>query len=325
MPLHRRHTLALIAAFTAMPVRAQALGQPRILYGFPAGSAGDVAARQIASRLAASRYAQAAPWVENKVGAGGRVALEAVKASPADGAALVLTPMSTLAIYPHVYRRLGYDPVRDFAPIGTAALTHHGLAVGPAVPPEVVDLRSLATWAKANPKQASYGSPGAGSTPHFLGALLGQARGFDWQHVPYRGAVPGINDVVAGQVAAMFAPTGDFMSFHRAGKLRLLATSGASRLPFAPDVPTFGEQGLPELTVEEWFAFYARAGCPQAVVEAASQSIQAALSAPALATALAAVGLLPQASGPQQLDALQREAFERWGPLVRRVGFTADS
>jgi tripartite-type tricarboxylate transporter receptor subunit TctC len=325
MSLHRRHALALLAAVTAMPVRAQALGQTRILYGFPAGSAGDAAARQVAARLASSRYTQAAPWVENKVGAGGRIALEALKASPADGATLVLTPMSTLAIYPHVYRRLGYDPVRDLAPVGTAALTHHGLAIGPAVPPEVADLRSLATWARANPKLASYGSPGAGSTPHFLGALLGQAQGFDWQHVPYRGAVPGINDVVAGQVAAMLAPTGDFMSFHRAGKLRVLATSGASRLPFAPDVPTLGEQGQPELTVEEWFAFYARAGSPQAVVEAASQAIRSALAAPALGTALGAVGLLPLASSQQQLVALQRVAFERWGPLVRRVGFTADS
>lgn len=325
MPLHRRDALAFLAAVIAHPARAQALDQARLLYGFPAGSAGDVAARQIAARLASSRYAQVAPWVENKVGAGGRVALEALKASPADGATLVLTPMSTLAIYPHVFRQLGYDPVRDLAPVGTAAVTHHGLAVGPAVPPDVVDLRSLVAWAKANPKQASYGSPGAGSTPHFLGALLGQAKGLDWQHVPYRGAVPGINDVVAGQVAAMLAPTGDFLSFHRAGRLRLLATSGARRLPFAPEVPTFGEQGLPELTVEEWFAFYARAGSPLAVVEAASQAIQAALAAPALSNALAAVGLLPQASGPQQLAAWQREAFDRWGPLVRRVGFTADS
>jgi tripartite-type tricarboxylate transporter receptor subunit TctC len=325
MALTRRDALMLLAGALPLAGRAQGIEQPRILYGFPPGSAGDIAASRVAERLAGTPYARNAAVVENRAGAGGRIALEALKAAPNDGSVLALTPFATTAIFPHVYRRLSYDPVADFAPVGIAAVAHHGLAVGPLVPAGVTDLKGFLAWARAHPEQANYGSPAAGSTPHFIGALLGLSQGIELRHVPYRGSVPGITDVVGGQIAAMVTTSGDFLANHRAGKLRLLATSGRARLPFAPEVPTFAEQGYAELTTEEWFGFYAPARTPAGVIAAANAAINAALKDRAVIDGLATVGLLAQGSTPDEMARSQRAEFERWGPLVKRIGFTADS
>ena len=325
-PLHRRHLL-LAAAAAGLPfaARAQGFEQPKFLYGFPAGSAGDIACRRVAERVGGSAYAKNAAIVENKPGAGGRIALDTLKGSPADGSVLALSPYSTVSIYPHVYKKLSYDPVQDFVPVSIAAIIHHGLAIGPMVPATVNDVKGFLAWAKANPDKANYGSPAAGSTPHFLGALLGLSQNVDLKHVPYRGSVPGITDVVGGQIAAMFTPAGDFLANHRAGKLRLIGTSGKTRLPFAPEVATFGEQGLGELTTEEWFGFYAPAKPPATIVAAANAAINAGLKDQGLIDGLAVVGLLAQGSTPDEMARSQRAEFERWGPLVKRIGFTADS
>ncbi len=326
MTFTRRQTLAL-AALAALPLRAraQAFEQPKILYGFPAGSSGDITARRVAERIAGSAYAKNAALVENKPGAGGRIALDALKGSPADGSVLALTPFSATSIYPHVYKRLGYDPVADFVPVSIASIMHHGLAVGPVVPASVTDVKGFVAWARAHPDKANYGSPAAGSTPHFLGALLGLSQNVELKHIPYRGSVPGITDVVGGQIAAMFTPAGDFLPNHKAGKLRLLATSGRARLPFATDVATFAEQGFAELTTEEWFGFYAPARTPAAVVAAANAAINAALKDKSVVDGLAVVGLLAQGSTQDEMLRSQRAEFERWGPLVKRIGFTAES
>ncbi|MDP3223770.1 MAG: tripartite tricarboxylate transporter substrate-binding protein, partial [Rubrivivax sp.] len=279
MNLNRRQSLLLAAAGAALPWRAQAQGfeQPKFLYGFPAGSAGDIACRRVAERVGGTAYAKNAAIVENRPGAGGRIALDGLRAAPTDGSVLAMTPFSCVSIYPHVYKKLSYDPVADFMPVSIAAIMHHGLAVGPVVPDSVKDVKGFVAWAKANPDKANYGSPAAGSTPHFLGALLGLSQNAEMKHIPYRGSVPGITDVVGGQLAAMFTPAGDFLPNHRAGKLRLLGTSGKTRLPFAPDVATFAEQGFGELTTEEWFGFYAPARTPAAVVAAANAAINQGL------------------------------------------------
>lgn len=327
MPQIQRRHLLLAAAATGLPValRAQAFEQPKFLYGFPAGSAGDIACRRVAERVGGSAYARNAAIVENKPGAGGRIALDTLKSSPADGSVLALSPYSTVSIYPHVYRKLGYDAVADFVPVSIAAVMHHGLAVGPLVPASVTDVKGFIAWAKANPDKANYASPAAGSTPHFLGALLGLSQNVELKHVPYRGSVPGITDVVGGQIASMFTPAGDFLPNHKAGKLRLLGTSGHKRLPFAPDVATFAEQGFGELTAEEWFGFHAPARTPAAVVVAANAAINAALKDKAVVDGLAVVGLLPQGSTPDEMARSQAAELTRWGPLVKRIGFTADS
>ncbi|MDH4393888.1 MAG: Bug family tripartite tricarboxylate transporter substrate binding protein [Aquabacterium sp.] len=330
MTLNRRQTLALAAAGLSLPwqarlAQAQGFEQAKFFVGFPPGGAADITARRVAEKVAGSAWAKTAAVVENRTGAGGRLAMEALKTSPPDGSALVLTPYSTTSIYPHVYRKLSYDPVADFMPVSTAALMHHGLAVGPMVPASVTDVKGFVAWAKANPDKANYASPAAGSTPHFLGALLGLRENIDLKHVPYRGSVPGVTDVVGGQIAAMFTPTGDFLPQHRAGKLRVLATSGKTRLPFATDIVTFVEQGYGDFTTEEWFGFYAPKGTPAAVVAAANAAINAALKDKSVVDGLGVMGMLAQGSTSEEMARSQRAEFERWGPLVKRIGFTADS
>lgn len=318
-------SVATLGALRPFDALAQAIDQVKIYYGFPAGSAGDGVARRVGEKLAGSGYTKNTGVVENKPGAGGRIALETLKSSPADGSALALSPWSALSIYPHIYSKLSYDPVRDFVPVSTGAIIHHGLAVGPLVPASVKSVKDYLAWAKANPKDASYGSPAAGSTPHFIGALLGINNGVDLKHVPYRGSVPGVTDVVGGQLASMVTPSGDFLQYHRAGRLRLLATSGKERSPFSPDVATFAEQGFPELTTEEWFGFYAPAKTPAAIVAAANAAINAALKEKSVIDSLATSGLIAKGSTPEEQARSQREEFDRWGPLVKKIGFTAES
>lgn len=328
--LGRRQLLQAAAGATALGVfplaaLAQALDQVRIFYGFPAGSAGDSVARRIGEKMAGSAYTKAAAIVENRPGAGGRIALEALKAAPADGSALALSPFSCTAIYPHIFTKLSYDPARDFVPVSIAAIIHHGLAVGPMVPAGITNVKDFLAWAKTNPKDANFGSPGAGSTPHFIGALLGLSSGVDLKHVPYRGSVPGVTDVVGGQIAAMVTPSGDFLANHKAGKLRLIATSGRQRSPFSPEVATFAEQGFAELTTEEWFGFYAPARTPANLVAAANAAINAALKDKLVIDSLGNVGLIAQGSTPEAMGKSERDESARWQPLVKRIGFTADS
>ena len=314
-----------LGALRSTDALAQAVEQVKIFYGFPAGSAGDGVARRVGEKLAGSAYTKNTGVVENKPGAGGRIALDSLKAAPADGSVLALSPWSALAIYPHIYSKLSYDPMRDFVPVSIAAVMHHGLAVGPLVPASVKNVKDYLVWAKANPKDASYGSPAAGSTPHFIGALLGINNGVDLKHVPYRGSVPGVTDVVGGQLASMVTPSGDFLQFHRTGRLRLLATSGSERSPFSLDVPTFAEQGFAELTTEEWFGFYAPAKTPAAIVSAANAAINAALKDKSVIDSLATTGLIAKGSTTEEQARSQRAEFDRWGPLVKKIGFTAES
>ena len=317
--------LAGLGALAPRAARAQAIEQVKIYYGFPAGSAGDSVARRAGEKLAGSAYTRNPGVVENKPGAGGRIALESLKGSPADGSVLAVSPFSCTSIYPHIYSRLSYDPFKDIVPVSIGAVMHHGLAVGPLVPASVKTVKDFLAWAKANPKDASYGSPAAGSTPHFIGALLGLNNGVDLKHVPYRGSVPGVTDVVGGQIASMVTPSGDFIANHKAGKLRLIATSGRQRSPFSPEVATFAEQGFPELTTEEWFGFYAPARTPAPVVTAANAAINAAIKEKVVIDSLAVVGLIAQGSTPEEMAASQKVEYDRWGPLVKKIGFTAES
>lgn len=314
-----------LAALSPWAALAQALEQVKIVNGFPAGGTADATSRRVGEKLADSAYSKNVAVVENKPGAGGRIAIEAVKNAPADGGTLLLTPSSTMSTYPHIYRKLSYDPFADFAPVSTAAVMHHGLAVGPLVPASVKSVRDYLAWAKANPAQANYGSPAAGSTPHFLGALLGLNHGVELKHIPYRGSVPGVADMIGGQLASMFTPSGDFLANHRAGKIRLLATSGPARSPFSPEVPTFAEQGFPELTTEEWFGFFAPAKTAPLVVANANAAINVALKDRSVIDALGTFGLVARGSTGEEMTRSLRSEHAHWGPLVAKIGFSADS
>ena len=328
--IHRRTLLsaagsaAALGALSPLSAFAQTLEQVKIYYGFPAGSAGDSVARRVAEKLGGTPYSKNPGYVENKPGAGGRIAVESLKTSPADGSVLTLAPVSALSVYPHIYPKLTYKQ-EDVAPVSIGAVMFHGLAVGPAVPAEVKTLKDFLAWAKANPGLASYGSPGAGSMPHLLGALLGLRAGVELKHVPYRGTVPSITDLVGGQIAAAMNPSGDYLQYMKTGRVRVLATSGKARSPYLPDVPTFTELGFPDVTVEEWFGFYAPAKTPAATIASASAAINAALKDKTVVDALALVGLVASGSTPQAMAADQKAEFERWGPLVKQIGFTAES
>jgi tripartite-type tricarboxylate transporter receptor subunit TctC len=290
-----------LASLLPLAASAQALDQVKIYYGFPAGSAGDSVARRIGEKVAGSAYSRNVAVVDNRPGAGGRIALEVLKSAAADGSVLALSPFSCTSIYPHVYSKLSYDANKDFAAVSIGAVMHHGLAVGPKVPTSVVTVRDFLAWAKANPQEANYGSPAAGSTPHFIGALLGLTANVDLRHVPYRGSVPGITDVVGGQIAAMVTPSGDFLANHRAGKLRMIATSGRQRSPFSPEVPTFAEQGFADLTTEEWFGFYAPAQTPAAAIARANAAVNAAVKERAVIDSLGVVGLIARGSTADEM------------------------
>src|SRR5262249_4903444 len=172
-----------------------------------------------------------------RAGAGGQIAIQGMKQLPADGTAILQTPMSMLGIYPHIYKKLQYDPVNDVMPVSLGATFDFGFSVGPAVPASVTNIKEFLAWCKANPSQANFGSPAAGSVPHFIGVLIGRSAGVDLKHVPYRGTQPAILEMIGGQIQAVSGPVGEFTQHVAAGKCRLLATTRPQRSTFAPNVP----------------------------------------------------------------------------------------
>ena len=313
-----------LGALASRPTWAQPLELIKIMYGFPPGSAGDTVARRVGENIAGTSYSKGQGIVENRPGAGGRIAVEALKNSPPDGSVLTLAPVSALAVYPYIYPKLSYRP-EDVTQVSIGALMYHGLAIGPAVPDEIETLDQFLAWAKANPERATYGTPGAGSMPHLLGALLGIRSGVALRHVPYRGTAPSVTELVGGQIAATMNPSGDYIQYMKNGRVRVLGTSGKARSPYLPDVPTFTELGYPDVTSEEWFGFYAPAKTPAATIAAANQAINAALKKPAVIESLGVVGLVAHGSTPEAMAADQHAEYDRWGPLVKQIGFTAES
>lgn len=314
----------LLASAVCMPVRAQAVFETvKIITGFPPGGTSDTICRRIAAKLSPG-YGRSVV-VENRTGAGGQIAIQSVRGLPPDGTTILQTPMSMLGIYPHIYRRLPYDPVADLTPVSLGCTFDFGFAVGPAVPPSVRDIAEFLAWCKANPSQANFGSPAAGSVPHFIGVLLGRTAGIDLKHVPYRGTQPAILDMVGGQIQAVSGPIGEFTQHVAVGKCRLLAATGSIRSRFAPDTATLLEQGLRDMAFSEWFGFYLPGKAQTEVVLRANTAIRAALADRETVDGLAVMGLEAKSSTPAELAGMLKTASERWGPIVKSIGFTADS
>lgn len=327
-PPDRRTFLGLAAgmcALSALPGAAWAqiaVDNLLVYVGIAPGGVSDTAARTVAARPNA--YARNI-IVENRTGAGGQLAVTALRGKPADGRTCMVTPASVLTIYPHTYRNLPYDPFRDLVPVALAGRFEFGFGVGPMVPASVGTLAQFFDWCRQNPAQASFASPAAGSIPHFVGILASRHAGVEVVHVPYRGTQPAILDMIGGQIAAASGPVGGFVEHVRAGKCRLLATSGPQRSRFTPSVPTYAEQGMPEIQFDEWLGFFMPDGTPRALTEAASASIREAIAHPDAARALAGAGVEAASSTPAELGALLRRDFDRWQPIVRSVGFAASS
>lgn len=325
----RRSTAAASVAAMGMSGRAgaqsaQPLETVKIITGFPPGGTSDTLCRRVAEGIKGSAFTKVA-IVENKPGAGGQIAVTSMKGAATDGSILLQTPASMLMIYPHIYKSLPYNPFTDVTAVTLACTFDFGFCVGPAVPDSVKDIKQFLVWAKANPDKANYGSPAAGSVPHFIGVLLGQAGGVELKHVAYRGSAPAVQDLVAGQIQAVSAPVGEFTQQANAGKIRFLGVSGATRSRFAPNVPTFAEQGYKDLVFSEWFGFFAPGGTPAPVVMRANEALRKALAQKDVIDGLAVMGLEVKSSTPQELATLLKESYDRWGPIVKKIGFTADS
>lgn len=322
----RRQLLMTLGALSLVPTlaRAQApsLDTARILTGFPPGGTVDVVARRLADRLRGS-YAKTM-LVENKPGAGGRLAVEELKRSAPDGTTLLVTPAAMITLYPHLYPKLPYG-LDDVAAVCGATTVVFGLAVGPAVPESVRTLKDYLEWSRTTPAKASFGSPGAGSPPHYVGALLEKESGVALNHVPYRGTVPGVQDTLGGQIASFIGPIGDYLPHVKTGRLRVLATSAPTRTRFLPDVPTFTELGFKALEQVEWYGFFLPGKAAADVVARAATALHGALVAPDLAEGLAPFGLEVAATSTAQLAKALRDEHAAWAPVVKRVGFKPES
>lgn len=328
MTVNRRQALqsagaAALLATVGRNAFAQAqIETTKIITGFAPGGTSDTICRRVAQRLQGD-FAKNA-FVENKTGAGGQIAVTTVKAAAPDGTTILQTPTSILTIYPHIYRKLPYDPLTDLTPVTLGCVFDFGLAVGPAVPASVRTVTDFVNWVKANPQGGNFGSPAAGSTPHFIGALLGKVGGIDLKHAAYRGTQPAMLDLVGGQISAVSGPIGDLTQHLASGKVRILATSGTKRSRFAPDVPTYGEQGFPTLTHSEWFAFFLPAKANPELVARLNASMKTALAHKDVVDGLATFGLEAMSSTPAELTELLRRDTAKWAPIVKQVGFTAE-
>jgi len=328
MPFTRRHLLqttgasALLASIGHQAFAQAQLETATIVTGFAAGGTSDTICRRVAQKIS-PEFARAAV-VENRTGAGGQIAIGYVKGRPADGSAILQTPTSMLTIYPHIYKKLPYDPQTDLTPVSLGCAFDFGFAVGPSVPASVKTVPEFLAWAKANPNGANFGSPAAGSTPHFIGALLGKSGGVDLKHAAYRGTQPAMLDLLGGNISAVSGPIGDITQHLPSGKVRILGVSGAKRSRFAPDVPTFGEQGIANMAHSEWFAFFMPAKASPDVVARLNTAMKNALASKDVIDGLGTFGLEAMSSTPTELADLIRKDTAKWGPIVKEVGFTAE-
>ena len=309
------------AQLAASPPPSPAIGQLRILCSGPAGSIPDIVARRVAEQLV-RQYPQGVV-VDNRPGAAGQIAVNALKASAPDGATVLLAQGAVATVYPYLYEKLAYDAIIDLQPVSMAGEMTLALAVGPAVPESVKNVQELIDWMRSNPRLANVASPGTGTLPHLLEVMLFREANVPWQHVVYAGGPPALVDLLGGQIAALVLPEGLFRQHKATGKLRVLATSGAQRSTYFPDVATFVEQRYRSLVVREWFAFFMPARVPAATIEAVSQAVQQAIARPELGAAFADSGMLAVSSTPAALANRIAQEQRYWQPIILATGVKA--
>jgi len=317
----RRQLMALtVMATLANGALAQSEKTVRILVGFPPGGSLDTVARLMAEKMREDLKINFV--VDNKPGAGGRVAADMLKNAPADGTTLMVTPVVVPVLAPLVFSKLNYNPNTDFAPVGHIANFDFAFTVPVALPVKTVN--EWLAWAKANPGKANFGSPSAGSLPHFFGEMLSREAKADLVHVPFSGGAPLMTALLGNQISAGIDVVVEASEAHRSGKVRVLATSGERRSTALPDVPTFKESGHPQITASGWFAMYAPARTPEATINAYNRALAKALAQPDVLERFAKLALEPGGGTPADLVKLQESSTARWAPIVKATGFRAD-
>jgi tripartite-type tricarboxylate transporter receptor subunit TctC len=287
----------------------------KVIVPSPPGGGTDILARVLAQHFT---KALGQPFVvENKPGAGNMIGIESVARSPGDGYTLLVTA-STLALNSVLYKKVPYDPVRDFAPITLAATAPNVLVVNPALP--VKSLAEFIALAKAKPGALSYGTPGIGTSPHLSMELLKSMAGIDLQHVPYRGTAAAVTDVIGGQIAATFANALTAKPQVDSGRVRALAVSGPSRVEAFPTVPTVAEAGVPAYEAMQWYGMVAPAGTPPQIIARLHAEAAKALQSNEMKEKLALDGAQPVGSTPAEFAALIRRELDKWTRVVRAAG-----
>jgi tripartite-type tricarboxylate transporter receptor subunit TctC len=313
-------TALALACLAALPLSASAQDKPplKIVVGFPPGGSADLLARLMAEGLK-NDFSQVI--VENKPGAGGRIALAQVKRAAPDGQTVVLLPSGPMVLFPHVYKKLDYDAVTDFTPVSLLAHFQFSVVAGAGVP--VKNVKDLIARAKAEPGKGTYGTPGQGTLPHFMGVMFGQKAGAELTHVPFQGGGPANTALLGGHIDYKFDVVTETAELHRAGKVRILGVTGSKRDPQVPEVPTLQEQGV-DMVATAWFAMYGPAGLKPEVRDMISRAVGNAVKTPALRAKLIEQGYEPVGSTPAELAAAQAADLKRWEGPIKATGVQLD-
>lgn len=323
-PTRRHLSRTLLAGLAALalaaPLQAQEGAPAKLLVGFPAGGSFDAIARLLAEKLKTELNRPVV--VDNKTGAGGRIAVDALKASPNDGSVMMLGPDALTSFYPFTFKKLNYDPQKDLVPVATVAEFAFGFAVGTA--PKAANWAEYVAWAKKNPQSANYGIPALGAPHHFYGILLGQAIDVPMQNVPFQGSAPIMLALMGGQISSSIDVATSQVEGHRSGKIKILAVTSEERIPQAPDVPTFAELGFKNLTGMGFNAIYAPPNTPPAVVATWNSALAKVLALPDVKEKLGVMGFSPVGKPTQELIDRRNASAAKWAPIIKASGFTAD-
>ena len=317
---HRTRAL-LAAALLAMSAAVQAAWPEkpvRLLVGFAPGGS-DIGGRIVAQKLS-EMWGQAVV-VDNRPGAAGNIAADAVAKAPPDGYTMLLF-VNSYTINTSVYKGLQWDAVRDFAPVGRYALSPMIVVVNPKFPAK--SLKEMTDYAKANPGKLFFGSAGSGTAPHLVGELYAMKTGAEITHVPYKGSAPSITGLVAGDVQLSFAASSSVAAFIKDGRLRPLAVTTSKRDPQFPDLPTVEQAGIPAFDADIWYAFVMPAKTPPAIIKKASDDLKAALADPDVQARLRQNGLEPAYLGPDETAALIKRDVARWKEVADRIKLQLD-
>lgn len=292
----------------------------KFIVPFPAGGISDTLARSLANHM--SKTMGQPVVVENKAGAGGNLGLGAAVQAPPDGYTVVLGATSTVSVGPYLFKNLSFDARKDLAPVAMVGTIPNVLVINKNVPAS--NLKELVAWLKANPGKVNFASPGSGNSSHLAGEMFKQRVGVDIKHIPYKGDVPAITDLIGGQTQMMFATVGTALAHIQAGNLKPLAIAGPSRSTALPQVPTIGEEGIANFDTDAWFGVFAHAATPAPRIERLNLAINAALNDPEINSKLSGLGLRPvNMTVPVFTTYVKRES-EKWGELVKTSGASLD-